>query len=590
MNRQTSTGKIPYHRVKSKDYWLEWLTILGLFLAAIFLYTNHLGDLPLRDWDEGTFAQVAKEIYQSSSDNLRWLFPTIWQEPYLNKPPLIHSLTALVYGFVGINEFSSRIVGASLTALSVPLLYCVGRELFIPRYYALFSALVYLTLLPVVRHGRLAMLDGAVLCFEILMMLCVLRSRRDLRWTLPAGISFALICLSKGWMMGILLGAIALIFLLWDTPRLIKSIYLWLGILLGAVPVLMWQTAQWLYYGENYINTAIQDQSLNRIFQAVEGNQGPIWYYLLELLKYPHPWLFFSLGGLTLAWQHRNWSWGKFILVWSAVYFLAISVMGTKLPWYILPIYPPLALAAGVALGQVKSLPESQSYPRAWMRFFVFSIVALIGGIVYFYIGLPQEQDLLILLILLLLTFLTATILLSKKDDQFILVLSWGMYVSLMLFCSSNYWLWELNEAYPVKSVANMIKDNIPPREIVYTSFDYERPSLNFYSEHRVIPASLEDIKEKLTDNTTYLLVDQDTFKELNLVKKQQFYCQNKADINNQNREPSQKLAQNNINTQDNQSHNNQQNIPLEKSTLLVNNNQCLKSKSDENWLLLFRS
>jgi 4-amino-4-deoxy-L-arabinose transferase-like glycosyltransferase len=555
MNRQTSTGKISYHRIKSKDYWLELLAILGLFVAAILLYTNHLGELPLRDWDEGTFAQVAKEIYQSSFHNWRWLFPTIWQEPYLNKPTLIHSLTALVYGIFGINEFSSRIVGASLTALSVPLLYCVGRELFIPRYYALFSGLVYLTLLPVVRHGRLAMLDGAVLCFEILMMLCVLRSRRDLRWTLPAGISFALICLSKGWLMGILLGAIALIFLLWDTPRLIKSIYLWLGVLLGAVPVLIWQGAQWFYYGENYIQTAIQDQSLNRIFEVVEGNQGPIWYYLLELLKYPHPWLFFALGGLTLAWQYRNWSWSKLILVWTGIYFLAISLMGTKLPWYILPIYPPLALATAVALGQIKSLPESQPYPRSWLGFLLFLTLTVIGGIIYFYLSLPQEEDLLILLILILLTFVTTTILISKKDDQFILVLSWGMYVSLMLFCSSNYWLWELNEAYPVKLVASIIKDNVPPQEIVYTSFDYERPSLNFYSEHRVIPASLEEIKEKLSNNPIYLLVEQEKLIELNLVKHNEFYCQNQAGINQ------------NISQQD----------------------QCLSSKSTEDWILLWR-
>lgn len=584
MNRQTSTGEISYHRVKAKDHWLELLAVFGLFLGAIFLYTNHLGYLPLRDWDEGTFAQVAKEIYQSPFRELRWLFPTIWQEPYMNKPPLIHDLTAIVYSILGINEFSTRLVGASLTALSVPLLYCVGRELFIPRYYALFSALVYLTLLPVVRHGRLAMLDGAVLCFQILMMYCLLRSRRDLRWTLPSGIAFALICLSKGWMMGILLGGIALIFLMWDTPRLIKSTYLWLGIFLGAVPVFMWQVAQWFYYGEQYVNTAIKDQSLNRIFQAVEGHDGPIWYYVLELLKYPHPWLFFAIFGLVLAWQYRNWSWGKFILVWSSGYLVAVSLMGTKLPWYILPIYPSLALAAGGALGQIKSFPESKYYPRILIGFFVFLTIALIGAISYIYIFLPQDQDLLILAILMLLTFLTTTILLIRKDDQFILVLSWGMYVGLMLFCSSNYWLWELNEAFPVKSVAMMIKNNVPAQEIVYTSFDYERPSLSFYSEHRVLPLSFDEIKGKLTQNSTYLLIEKDKFKDLDLVEYEQHYCSQQALIkSNKN----QYLSE--VKKVENSQENSQQNLNNQNSVVTFDIDKCFQFESDDNWFLIYR-
>ncbi len=579
MNRQTSRGEISYNRVKSKDNWLEWLAIIGLFISAILLYTNHLGSLPLRDWDEGTFAQVAKEIYQSKFENLRWLFPTIWDEPYLNKPTLIHSLTALVYNFFGVNEFSSRIVGATLTATSVPLLYCVGRELFIPRHYALFSAFIYLTLLPVVRHGRLAMLDGAVLCFEVLMMYCVLRSRRDLRWTLPLGISFTLICLSKGWLMGILLGGIAMIFLIWDTPRLIKSVYLWLGMLLGIVPVIIWQTAQWIYYGEKYIDTGIKDQSIDRIFTAVEGNTGAIWYYVIELLKYPHPWLFFAIIGLSLAWQSRNCSRDRFLVVWAGVYFLAVSVMGTKLPWYILPIYPTLALAGGFALGNIKFLPQKKSYPRSWMTFFLSLTAILIVAIGYVYLYLPNDQNLLILLILMSLTFLTTSVLISKKDEQFILVLTWGMYVGLMLFCSSDYWLWELNEAYKVKPVAEMIKNNVPAKEIVYTSFDYERPSLNFYSEHRVIPANLDKIKQKLsqTSKSRYFLLNKATIEKTNLVQHNQLYC---LKPNN----PEQKSNSTSVLTKAKKG----TYIQDKKSGTIFDDSQCLFSQTKEDWLLLW--
>ncbi|NCO74396.1 MAG: glycosyltransferase family 39 protein [Cyanobacteria bacterium] len=524
MNRHLFTSDISKYRVKSQERWLEFFSFFSLFIAAIILYSFHLGDLPLRDWDEGTFAQVAKEIYQSSFSDLHWLFPTIWNEPYFNKPPLIHSLTALVYSFGGINEFTTRIVGASLTALSVPLLYSLTRELFLPRYYGIFSALVYLTTMPVVRHGRLAMLDGGVLCFQILLMLCILKARRDLRWCLPAGLSFALICLSKGWLMGILFIAITFLFLFWDTPRLVSSVYLWIGLLLGAFPVVAWQWAQYQYYGENFINTSIKNQSVNRVFTAVEGHQGPIWYYLLELLKYPHPWLFISITGLAIAWGKRNWSWAKFIIVWSSAYLLAISIMGTKLPWYIMPIYPVLSIAAGVALGKIKSLPSFKSYPPLWKEFFLLLSIAITGGFFYFLLTQPYNQNLLTVLGLLLITFSVTTILLFKKDQQFIPVLFWGMYVSLMVFFSSDYWLWELNEAYPVKPVAAIVKKEVKFKENVYISFDYERPSMNFYSEHQVIPANLEEM-QNLIKSSFYLLVNPETLSQLNLIEKNNHYC-----------------------------------------------------------------
>lgn len=144
------------------DAWIDILWILGLLLAAVILFSINLGGLPLRDWDEGTVAQVAREIWRSPANSQRWLYPTLNGEPYLNKPPLMHILIAFAYAIGGVNEWTSRLPGALLTAISVPLLYGIGREIFVQRPPAVFSALVYLTLLPVVRHGRLAMLDGAV--------------------------------------------------------------------------------------------------------------------------------------------------------------------------------------------------------------------------------------------------------------------------------------------------------------------------------------------------------------------------------------------------------------------------------------------
>ncbi|HEY9897257.1 MAG TPA: glycosyltransferase family 39 protein [Candidatus Sericytochromatia bacterium] len=529
------------------DRWIDRLWLLSLLLAAGVLYGVNLGDLPLRDWDEGTVAQVARDIWRSPPGSWVWLHPTIAGEPYLNKPPLMHWLMALAFHLGGVTESMARLPGAMLTAISVPLLYGLGRELFARRTPAIFAALTYLTLLPAVRHGRLAMLDGAVLCFGLLLIFCLLRSRRDLRWGLGVGIAFGLLCLTKG-IVALLLGAIAIAFMLWDTPRLLTGGYVWSGVLLGSMPVLAWYWAQWQHYGQAFLSVSLWNQALDRVVVSVEGNRGAPWYYVLEILKYSLPWLVFFPQGYRLAWEHRNLSWAKLVLLWATGYLLVISVMSTKLPWYVLPVYPAFALAVGAYLAEIwqpsdwvgtrlvnthsvnapsvnMAPAERRRYPIAWI--ILFSLVAIAGwiGSVYFSpMGSAPQAGLPLILGAVALTLTVATVLIVRRDSQFILVLFWGMYVSLLLFVASPYWVWELDESYPVKPVATLVRENTPPNATVWTLYPYSRPSLNFYSDRRIVqssaspsqlPAALQDYWQK--DPQPYLLVEQTALTQLAL-------------------------------------------------------------------------
>jgi 4-amino-4-deoxy-L-arabinose transferase-like glycosyltransferase len=503
------------------DHW--WTAIL--LIAAVLLFGMNLGGLSLRDWDEGIVAQVARDIWRAAPDSQTWLYPTIAGAPYLSKPPLVHWLIAIAYRFGGVQEWTSRLPGAMLTAVSVPLLYSIGRELFTRRAPAILAALVYLTLLPVARHGRLAMLDGAVLCFFLLLLFCSLRARRDLRWGLGVGISFGFLCLTKG-IVAILLGAIALVFLILDTPRLLTCGYVWSGFLLGCFPVALWYAAQWLHYGWNFIDFNLGKQSVDRIFVSVENNSGPVWYYLLEILKYGMPWLLFLPQGFRLAWENRNLSWAKLVLVWAGGYLLVISLMSTKLPWYVLPVYPALALVAGVSLAEVWN-PEDwlevrrephSPYPIFWVAGLSLGAIAGWAGTIYFgtLAAIPQP-DLILPLAAVALTMTASTLYLFRQNSQFIPVLVWGSYVSLLLFVGSNHWVWELNEAYPVKPVAALISQKVPIGQNVLTSYPYNRPSLNFYSDRAVIPATPQAIKDRWQEPFPYLLVNQDAIQNLNL-------------------------------------------------------------------------
>ena len=71
----------------------------------------------------------------------------------------------------------------------------------------------------------------------------------------------------------------------------------------------------------------------------------------------------------------------------------------------------------------------------------------------------------------------------------------------------SNTWLWELNESFPVKSVAKLIRETTPPDTVIYTSFAYSRPSLDFYSERQVISQNKKEL-DILASNSSYLLLE----------------------------------------------------------------------------------
>ena len=180
------------------------VALTGLGLAAAVLALIGLGDLPLRDFDEATVARVALELRHGLGEAP--LLPTIWGQPYLNKAPGLHSLIALlITATTGPDQLPSewtiRLAPALLSCLVVPLGGWVQWTLRPgDRSSALATSVILLTLLPVARHGRLAMLDGAQLTVMAVLWLALLklgRSRRSARWGAVSGLMASAMLLLK---------------------------------------------------------------------------------------------------------------------------------------------------------------------------------------------------------------------------------------------------------------------------------------------------------------------------------------------------------------------------------------------------------
>ncbi len=372
-----------------------FLTIL--VLAAILLFSIDLGEVPLTN-QEISISVVASKISQ------------IGIMGYSNSgsvvtPHLIHWLVALAYFLGGNNEWTTRLPAAILTSFSVPLLYCIARETFRIRAIAIYSSFIYLTILPVVCYGRLAISDGIFTTILMVLILSVLRSRRDLRYCLGIGICLGIICLTKGLLVILLTSIMVIVFLFWDTPRILISSYLWLGIFIGLLPSLTWYICQLVEHNH---------------WSGDWGNQTqPPWYYCVELIKWTWPWLVFLPQTIRAIWENRNFSWAKLTMVWGGVYLLMISLVKFKLTWYLFPVYPSLALGLGFYLTTIEDWTSFFSYPRIWViSFAILSLVAC-GASIYLGLTIPGTTELQVVLGTAAVTMILAAILAQKQDRQF---------------------------------------------------------------------------------------------------------------------------------------------------------------------------
>ena len=512
----TSIWRRSPNKLRQDEIWLEWFCFIGLSLAALVLFLINLGDLPLLDLNEATLAQVAKEIALGTkwSD---WIFPTLWGEPYLEQPPIAHGLVAIAYKIAGSSEFTTRLPGALLGAVSVLLLYKIGREIFVTRLPALFSALVYLTCLPVVRFSRLAMLDGPLLCFELLTIWAVLRSRRNLKWALVVGIGLGLMSLTKG-LLCLQILVIVVLFLWWDTPRLIVSAYFWGGLALGTAPAIVWYAWGWFRYHQLKTNQDFLNLFLGSASETIAESGLPIEYYSLEILQYFLPWLMVMFAGTKLIGPNIHWSWGKLLATWLGGYFVLGFLLLHQDYWSVLPLYPVFALAAGRQLDSIRNLPSYVVYPRVWIYgFALMAAVAIMLGLYWsinyidFYLPFICGS--------FGITFAATAVVIAQREKQFIPLLFWGLFVSIFLLVISPYWIWELKATEPIKPIASLIQQHTPANTIVYSSMS-ARPSLSFYSERRIVSRSIAKLQQLWQQNSSIcLLIDSATQNELNLSK-----------------------------------------------------------------------
>jgi hypothetical protein len=139
--------------------------------------------------------------------------------------------------------------------------------------------------------------------------------------------------------------------------------------------------------------------------------------------------------------------------------------------------------------------------------FVLLSAFSLGGEIYFFWKSYPEI--LIVLAAVLCITLAATAWQFYRSQPIAILILAIGFYTALALLMISPVWVWELNEAFPVKPVAALINSKTSPDAEIY-SFSGYRPSLDFYSDRRVIAANMVTLQELRSKPSYWLLERQD--------------------------------------------------------------------------------
>ncbi len=402
--------------LSARHHWI-------ITIASALVFFTNLGGPRLWDDDEPRNATCAREMLARSD----WVVPTFNGELRTDKPVLLYWLIMGAYQVFGDNEFAARFWSAMAAVGTTFCTYHLGRKLFRPEV-GLWASIAQATALWFGFTGRAATPDSILIVCMTFVMLWFVRTASPQTGLPQRWIDFLLMyaamglgVLAKGPVAVMLPGAALTIYLLASSklpeinttqPRnwwsWLDRVYLvarrlmpvnvlravWqlrplMGICVVAAIALPWYVAVYIQTDGKWIEGFLGHHNLQRFTSPLNDHRGTIFYYVPSILAGFFPWSIFlplSLwrgAGRLRAEEPQRKSY-LFLFCWLGLYIGFFSLAGTKLPSYVLPAYPALAILVGAFLDRWFVRPGCE--PKFWMR---TAFVALAGIGAAGLIGLP---------------------------------------------------------------------------------------------------------------------------------------------------------------------------------------------------------
>ena len=318
-----------------------WPIVILVLLAGFLLFYNLGGD-SLKDWDEGIYTQIYKETLAHPSLTLHF-----YNEAWFEKPPLGFWLGGLAMGILGNSELAIRFLPTLFSFLAVITLYFIGKELFDKKVGFLAGLLLVVSPAFLYDHiSRRGDLEGGYLflfLLSIYFFVCSFKQPKKIIW---AAILAALAFMFRGAIAFLLPVIMFTYILLTNSWRHYRSYYLKI-IILYLLIILPWHIYEYLLYRQDFIQVYVLKQLFARVNMDFESHAYP-WNHYLKFLTWKMGWYLILpaisfLLSIIFYLKKRNRN-DLFLAIWLFLAIVPITLMTTKLYWYVIPALPVIAL------------------------------------------------------------------------------------------------------------------------------------------------------------------------------------------------------------------------------------------------------
>jgi dolichol-phosphate mannosyltransferase len=327
-----------------------------LFAASLCVLLPNLA-YPLIEPDETRYAEIA--IGMNSSRD--WVNPMLDGQPYLDKPPLMYWLTAFSFKVFGTNEIAARLPSLCAALLTIASCFLLGNRI-VGQRAAWLGSMSLALCGGFVLAGRFLILDSLLALFTTLCFfagyIAVREQHHRWAWWMVSGIACALGVLTKG-PVALVLCAPPLIVNGWlradqTRTRVLHWVAFVVPMILVCVP---WYVAV-MKFNPQFVDYFFWEHNFKR-FTEGSNHQQPFWFYVPVLFAsmFPASLLLPSLGWFVVTQSNRKRRVRSkdlgFLFCGSAWVLLFFSIASCKLPTYILPSIPLIALMMGVMIDRI---------------------------------------------------------------------------------------------------------------------------------------------------------------------------------------------------------------------------------------------
>ena len=340
--------------------------IVWLLIAIAVIWFANLEYRTLIKPDEGRYAEIPREMVASGD----WVTPRLNDLKYFEKPPLQYWATATAYEVFGEHQWTSRLWAGLTGFAGLLLVWFVGMRLF-GREAAGYASLLLGSSLLYVLIGHINTLDMGVTFFLTLGVFALLIGQSQTyphlrrNWMLLAWAGLALAVLSKGLMGIILPGAAVFVYCVVQRDFSVLKRMHWLS----GMAVFLLITGPWFYLvmqaNPEFFDRFFIYEHYTRFTTKDLGRYQPWYYFVPILLAGALPWtvlMFDAMWNTLLSRQSgrishledKPFNAARFLLIWAVFIYVFFSISGSKLPSYLLPMFPALALLMGKRIAEMR--------------------------------------------------------------------------------------------------------------------------------------------------------------------------------------------------------------------------------------------